>query len=463
MDMGGSIPPDGHFVGWTPGRVPSGGDEQMAWRLDPGTDIVLQLHMLPTGKPETISPSIGLFFAEKPPARQSIVMLMRNNDIDIPPGTKDYLLQAQVVLPVPALVYGIYPHSHYLCRDIKVFATHPDGAKTWLIRITDWDFNWQDEYRYVTPVELPAGAKITMLYTFDNSPDNKRNPNNPPKRVTLGNESTDEMATLSLQLVPSNPEDLRALELMQWRHLVAVNPNDSQYLNNLGVTLQSQGQVQEAAACFRRSVALNQDFAIGWVNLGVALSAMGQMDEAVVHFRKAVTIDPRLADGYFNLAKVSLARQRLDEAIEYLEQAIRINSRYADAHNNLAVVFSMIGREDEAAEHFRLAMAHKPQWTMPYLGFSWMLATSAKADVRRPQEAVRLAEQAVRLTDRPDPLVLDVLAAAQASAEQFDDAASTAERAVELARAAGQPGFADQINARLELLQARTTVSRSAR
>ena len=91
-------------------------------------------------------------------------------------------------LPVPVKALSIYPHAHYLAREMTVVAEMPDGKIERLIRISDWDFNWQDEYEYVEPVHLPKGARLVMRYVYDNSAGNPRNPSSPPRRVLTGRE-----------------------------------------------------------------------------------------------------------------------------------------------------------------------------------------------------------------------------------------------------------------------------------
>ena len=225
MEMGGSVPPDGHFIGWTPGTMPSAAPAGTAWRLDRGTDVVLHLHMLPTGKPETIRPTIGFHFTDEPSAVSPLVVLLDGGTIDIPAGASDHVVTDEIVLPVAVDVLGLYPHAHYLGKAMDVSATLPDGRHMTLIRIDDWDFKWQDEYRYVTPPSLPAGTNVTMRYTYDNSAENERNPTHPPVRVVRGNRLTDEMGSLSLQVLPSNIQDRRLLEEAQARHELAKEGN----------------------------------------------------------------------------------------------------------------------------------------------------------------------------------------------------------------------------------------------
>jgi hypothetical protein len=205
MDLAGSEAPGGQSLGWTPGKLPIV-DERLAWRVEPGSDMILQLHMLPSGKPEQVAPKIGLYFTDQPPTEQAFSLLMRNDNIDIRAGDGDYVIEDSLTLPVAVEALGIYPHAHYLCKSIEAYATLPDGRKQLLINIPKWDFHWQDDYRYSQPLHLPAGTRIHVRFVYDNTSANALNPHNPPQRVRFGNRSTDEMATLTIQVIPEQAE-----------------------------------------------------------------------------------------------------------------------------------------------------------------------------------------------------------------------------------------------------------------
>ena len=201
MVFGEAQGPDGHFLGWTPGKQPYR-DPSLAWELAPGTDLVVQLHMLPSGRPEHVSVRVGFYYAEGPPERTPALLRLGRKDIDIPAGEDHYTLRDEFTLPVDVHVAGIYPHAHYLGKQMAVYADLPDGHREWLIRIDEWDFNWQDDYRYAQPVHLPRGAKIVMEYAYDNSAENPFNPHDPPQRIFYGLHSSNEMGDMTLQVVP---------------------------------------------------------------------------------------------------------------------------------------------------------------------------------------------------------------------------------------------------------------------
>ena len=199
--------PTGGLGGWAPGATPSPLPQGWARKLRQGSDLVIQEHLHPSGKPETEQSTLGIYFAKEKPARIAAGTALRNFRINISPGDSNYVVTANLKVPFDVDLIGITPHAHLICRDMIANATLPDGQQVPLIWIKDWDFNWQGQYRYAEPLRLPAGTVIDMKYTYDNSAGNERNPNNPPKRVRFGEQTTDEMAILFLQFSPVHTAD----------------------------------------------------------------------------------------------------------------------------------------------------------------------------------------------------------------------------------------------------------------
>jgi hypothetical protein len=198
----------GSMATWTPGRDPSPLRDGYSVPWPAGMGLLLQLHLHPSGKPETEQSSIGLYLTDEPPQRSMVDMFLVNTRIDIPPGDSAYRARDEFTLPIEMEALGIFPHMHLIGRDIKVTAQPPDQKEPFsLIWINDWDFNWQGYYQYETPVTLPAGTRIVMETVHDNSADNIRNPNSPPKRIRWGEQTTDEMSVAILQLVPVREDE----------------------------------------------------------------------------------------------------------------------------------------------------------------------------------------------------------------------------------------------------------------
>ncbi len=488
--------PDGHFLGWSPGKLPSAGDDELAWRLEPDTDLVAQLHMLPTGKPESIQVSVGFFWADGPPRRSPIVLTLGSKTIDIPANESNYAIADSYELPVDVEVLRVYPHAHYLAERMESLATLVDGTTVPLIRIGAWDFNWQDEYEYAQPVHLPAGSTISMRYTYDNSSANVRNPNEPPKRVVYGSQSVDEMGELLFQLLPASPGDAALLEssvarkildtdiagyekllrddptngevhnalsflyqragqpgraLEGLRQAVEVDPGYAMGHYNLGVMLWERGARDEAIASLRHAVDADSSYAEAHNNLGVMLQSTGRVAEGVAHYRLAIRLNPDYALPHGNLASVYRSRGHLDAAAGEYREALRIRSDYPEAHSGLGLVLSGQGRAVEALDHLRMASAALPESVETLVALSWILATHADAAVRDPAAAVTLATRADRLARGRDPLVLNALAAAHAASGDTGRAVAMAEEALAVALRDGSDGLADRIRDVLEI------------
>jgi hypothetical protein len=198
----------GSLATWTPGRDPSPLPEGLSLPWKPGNALILQLHLHPSGKAELEQSSIGFYLTDEPPRRSMVDLLLIDTKIDIPAGEQAYTSRDEFTLPLDMEALGVFPHMHLIGRDIKIIALLPGQKDPMpLLWINDWDFNWQGFYQYETPVKLPAGTLIKLETVHDNSAENIRNPNTPPKRMRWGEQTTDEMSLAILQLVPVHEED----------------------------------------------------------------------------------------------------------------------------------------------------------------------------------------------------------------------------------------------------------------
>ena len=173
------------------------------------TDLVLQLHLHPSGKEETDQSSIALYFADKPTERKmaGAPLVVGSLMIDIPPGAQDYEVTSSVTLPIDVTLISLLPHMHLVGKEMKLTATLPDGIVKSLIWIRDWNFFWQNNYTYREPLRLPAGTRLDIVSRYDNSEDNPLNPSKPARRVLFGNGSADEMCFGIFQVVADRPSD----------------------------------------------------------------------------------------------------------------------------------------------------------------------------------------------------------------------------------------------------------------
>ena len=356
MDMGSTENPGGHFIGWAPGKEPIELPPDMPWRITPGTDLILQLHMLPSAEPQTVSPKVGLYFTDRPALRHPFGLVLRNSLIDIPAGERNYVVEESVTTPVDLEILGIFPHAHYLGRDVRATATFPDGSEKTLIHIKDWDFGWQDEYLYKEPVQLPAGSRISMRLSYDNSAENPRNPNHPPKRVVGGNRSSDEMAIVVLQVLAKQPEDESLVREAVARSRLQTNPHGWFSHNLLGIALRSQGRNAEAIEHLLAAERLNPRHPGVIYNLGNAFQSQGDLGEAIRHYQRVLALDPNHPKTHNNLAIALQSQGNIEQAIEHFRAQVELSPSSARARYNLATVLVSDGDHDEAARHLRKAL-----------------------------------------------------------------------------------------------------------
>lgn len=329
--------PNGYFLSYQPGKTPSSEPPGYGWKLRPGEDLVVQAHLRPSGKPESLQAKVGLFFTDVAPTNTTVVLALSSLNIDIPPGDKAWLLQDSFSLPVDVEVLSVLPHAHYLGKRLEGSARLPDGTTRPLLSIPDWDFNWQGDYRYTHPVSLPAGSELQMRFTYDNSAANARNPNQPPKEVLYGPQTVDEMGELWFQVRLNNAQDAQRLEK-------AYSEKNRRLLANY--------------AEFR--LAKNPHDAHARTELGFTQWIEGRTAEALETFRKASADDPQYDQPHYYRGVVYRTQHHLTAARTELEAAIRLNPKNARAYGNLGFVFLDLGDLDQAEKNMRAAARLDP-------------------------------------------------------------------------------------------------------
>jgi tetratricopeptide (TPR) repeat protein len=458
--------PEGQLLGWTPGQAPHPAPAGTQWRLEPGSDLVVQLHLQPTGKIERVGVSVGFFFTDEPPSRTPAGLRLGSQTIDIPAGAPDYVITDRYQLPVDVEVLAVQPHAHNLARRMEASAELPDGTTRWLIAIDDWDFRWQDVYRYAAPLVLPKGTRLSMRYTYDNSAANPRNPHRPPSRVVWGQNTTDEMGDLWIQVIPRAAADEAILtadfrrkanadDLAAYSQLLRRDPANPLRHDAVASLYLDAGRLDEAIAEFRESLRLNRESAPTHYNLGFALTARGRRDEAIAAFEEALRLDPGYAQAHNNLGALLQLGGRADAALEHYRRAAALRPDNVEARTNLGQLLSNQGRTAEAAAQFAEALALSGDNVQALGGLAWIRATAADPALRDAAEAIRLAERADGAARHQDVTVIDALAAAYAAAGRYDAAVGVARTGLELAVASGRGDVAAQFRQRIELYQKR--------
>ena len=338
--------PEGQFLSWQPGKIYSKSDNSIPWMLQPGTDLVIQVHMNPTGKVEDFSCSVGLHFTETPPSSIPYKIKLTSLAIDIPSETSFYRVKDSMQLPVDVQLTRILPHAHYLCKRMEGYAIFPDGSKKRLILIKNWDFNWQGDYIYETPIKLPKGTILHMDYTYDNSTGNLANPHSPPKKVTYGPESSDEMAELWFQFTLNSLEDRKNFKekvrlknkqvLIQFgQSTLGSETNDPDLLLITAQAHLAAGDQQAAFRAFSRVVRLDPKRFNAWFNIGTMLRSSGQDDAAKQAFGNVIRIDPNDAEAYGSLGIIFQEEGKLEPAEKCFRAALRLNPTDQIAANAL--------------------------------------------------------------------------------------------------------------------------------
>jgi mono/diheme cytochrome c family protein len=188
--------PRGGLGGWAPGARPTAMPDGVGMLLPAGARLVIQVHYHNrTGEIVRDQTRVGLRFARATVDKRVRVIPVLDRGFLIPAGAERHVVRASYVLPPTWHMHaiGVSPHMHLLGREMRVTATYPDGATRPLIYIDDWDFHWQGSYTFREPIPLPGGTRIDVEAVFDNSARNRRNPSSPPRDVTWGEGTTDEM------------------------------------------------------------------------------------------------------------------------------------------------------------------------------------------------------------------------------------------------------------------------------
>jgi tetratricopeptide (TPR) repeat protein len=380
-----SFDPDSHLFFWKPGSAPHEEPPGMALRLEPGDDFVLNTHLQPSGKAELIEPSIGIYFTNEPATKFPMLLELQNDAaLDIPAGAADFRVSDSFTLPADVDLLAIYPHAHYLGKELRATAKLPDGTSHDLIFIPSWNLNWQAVFYYAEPVFLPKGSVVSMEYVYDNSEGNPSNPFHPPQRVHGGNRTTDEMAHLWLQVLPrgtpSEQEDARRLiqEALS-RHDIERDPNDFAAQYNLAAMLQARGEIGEALEHYRAAVRVRPRDAIANNSLGGALLAAGRTADAIAALKIAVAAQPDYFPARYNLGNALASVGRFPESIEEFQAAVRLNPADSMAQTNLGAALAETGELSSAKEHLEKAIQLDGQNTL------------AKDDLREVES--RLAEK----------------------------------------------------------------------
>jgi tetratricopeptide (TPR) repeat protein len=239
-----------------------------------------------------------------------------------------------------------------------------------------------------------------------------------------------------------------------WTHTLACTSDNYTAHNNLGDALFQKGSVDEAIAHFQTALQIKSNYADAHNNLGTVLLQRGRVDEAITHYQTALQIKPDHAEAHNNLGTALFQKGSVDEAIAQCQAALQIKPDYADAHDNLGNALLQKGSVGEAITQYQKALEIEPGFPAAQNNLAWVLATCSQASLRNGNKAVELAQRANQLTGGENPAILHTLAAAYAEAGRYNDAMQSAQKAIELAKAARQQDLAEQLGGEMKLYAA---------
>lgn len=367
----GVMAPSGHFASWQPGASPRRNPKGLPWTLQPGQDLVIQMHLQTTGKPEPLQSEIAFYFTDQAPTNQPQKIGLVSYAIDLAPGATNVVVTEQFTVPADADLMGLLPHTHYLGKKIEVLAFPPNGQSRRLLFIPDWNFNWQGDYMFKEPVFLPASTRIEMRFTFDNSEGNPRNPFSPPRHTRFGMNTTDEMAELWLQLLPRSPggaakftqinlERTSSNVISYNTERLRIDPRDGLAHINLGRALLAQRRSIEALRHFEQAVAVAPRLDEAHYYLGLVHRIGGRQQPAIQGFVRTLELNPKHSRAHGNLGLMYLELDNLNKAATHLVEAIRLNPSDALAHSALGEIRAREGRLDESEQLLAIAVKLDP-------------------------------------------------------------------------------------------------------
>jgi len=183
---------DEWLVGYVPGAPPYTLPKDMAFLVKAGSDFVLQLHYTTNGKALADQTRIGLNLAKTSPRRRAFIALVSGANFTIPPNDSSYSASARSTLAADTEILSAGPHMHLRGKAMDLQAVYPDGRSETLFSVPRYDFNWQQMYEFADAKKAPAGTRLVVTGTWDNSASNRFNPN-PNVEVKWGDQSWEEM------------------------------------------------------------------------------------------------------------------------------------------------------------------------------------------------------------------------------------------------------------------------------
>jgi tetratricopeptide (TPR) repeat protein len=241
--------------------------------------------------------------------------------------------------------------------------------------------------------------------------------------------------------------------MKMYKKALEIAPENPATHYNVGNALMRDGRAAAAAVAYNNALKVNPEFAPAHNNLGNALMELGMWAGALEHFETALEMAPDCAEAYSNAGDALRRQGKATEAIRRYQQALQIRPGLPEAQQKIGEILYQRGDYSGAVAHWRDVVRLQPRAIATLNRLAWVLATNPDASIRNAEEAVAMAERAVRLSGGQDPAILDTLAAAYAEGGRFRDAAESARRGADLSASQNNPKLANKISARIKLYE----------
>ncbi len=232
---------------------------------------------------------------------------------------------------------------------------------------------------------------------------------------------------------------------------IRINPQHEKALHNMGVVAIGKGNIDQAVTYFEKALEIDPNYANAHYKMGSALANQGKYDQAIKHFNDVLKIDPQRPMLHYDLAKIHFKKGNFDLVVKHCTEALRLKPDFIEARINLARVLLKLEKTQQAVDQYYQILKFVPNHIEVLNELAWVLATDEKAQVPNSSEAIRLAELACQLTNYKNPEMLNTLATAYATAKQFEQAVTTAGRALELASQKGNDKLVRHIRKKIKI------------
>jgi tetratricopeptide (TPR) repeat protein len=242
--------------------------------------------------------------------------------------------------------------------------------------------------------------------------------------------------------------------LAQWKRSLTIKRNQPDVCNNVGRLYVQQGEYNEAMKYYLKSLEYEPAQSRVQNSLGLIFIQLNKPDDAILCYSESLKMDPNQPKVYNTWGLILSQQGQFDQAISKFSESLMLEPDQEAIQNNIADIYFQQGKNDLAIMYWRKALEIKPDMVIALNNMAWLKAVHDQEPYYDPNEAVRLAERAVKLTEDQEPGLLDTLSVAYASAGRFDEAIKAAEKAIELALSSQQDELADVIKNHLELYKA---------